>query len=153
MDDCPLCHITHYSKPVKLIFSGKHRATNFYLFKSAEHPLILGFTWLKCHNPHTDLSSGRALGWGNECIKTFFPQSTASVLPKPVSPPHGLSAVPASPESDYPDIFKVPQCYHDLKEVFNKSNTTSLPPHHEYDFFAIPFYLVVLFPKEGFTLS
>eukprot|EP00064_Thunnus_orientalis_P023788 superscaffoldBa00009371_g24048 len=28
---------------------------------------------------------------------------------------------------------KVPQCYHDLKEVFNKSRATSLPPHREYE--------------------
>lgn len=86
-------------------------------------------------------------------MKTFFSSSIDPVPPMPVSPPHGLSAVPASPESDYPAILKLPQCYHDLKEVFNKSNTTSLPPHHEYDYCAIAFYLALLFPKEGFMLS
>ncbi|KAI3374193.1 hypothetical protein L3Q82_006045 [Scortum barcoo] len=35
--------------------------------------------------------------------------------------------------SDYPDISKVPPCYHDLKEVFNKAKAMSLPPHHEWD--------------------
>ncbi|KAI3363005.1 hypothetical protein L3Q82_011523 [Scortum barcoo] len=35
--------------------------------------------------------------------------------------------------SDYPDISKVPPCYHDLKEVFNKAKATSLPPHREWD--------------------
>ncbi|KAI3369659.1 hypothetical protein L3Q82_024505 [Scortum barcoo] len=35
--------------------------------------------------------------------------------------------------SDYPDISKVPPCYHDLKEVFNKAKAMSLPPHREWD--------------------
>ncbi|KAI3351499.1 hypothetical protein L3Q82_020355, partial [Scortum barcoo] len=31
------------------------------------------------------------------------------------------------------DISKVPPCYHDLKEVFNKAKAMSLPPHREWD--------------------
>ncbi|KAI3355432.1 hypothetical protein L3Q82_017896, partial [Scortum barcoo] len=46
------------------------------------------------------------------------PRSTGEPIPNP---------------SDYPDISKVPPCYHDLKEVFNKAKATSLPPHREWD--------------------
>ncbi|KAI3360402.1 hypothetical protein L3Q82_002313 [Scortum barcoo] len=34
---------------------------------------------------------------------------------------------------DYPDISRVPPCYHDLHEVFNKAKATSLPPHRNWD--------------------
>ncbi|KAI3368620.1 hypothetical protein L3Q82_025630 [Scortum barcoo] len=50
--------------------------------------------------------------------QTSGPRSTGELIPNP---------------SDYPDISKVPPCYHDLKEVFNKAKATSLPPHHEWD--------------------
>ncbi|KAG5263850.1 hypothetical protein AALO_G00269340, partial [Alosa alosa] len=32
-----------------------------------------------------------------------------------------------------PDISNVPECYHGLREVFNKTKATSLPPHRPYD--------------------
>ncbi|KAI3366353.1 hypothetical protein L3Q82_000513 [Scortum barcoo] len=50
--------------------------------------------------------------------QTRGPRSTGEPIPNP---------------SDYPDISKVPPCYHDLKEVFNKAKATSLPPHREWD--------------------
>ncbi|KAI3370079.1 hypothetical protein L3Q82_024862 [Scortum barcoo] len=34
---------------------------------------------------------------------------------------------------DYPDLSKVPSCYHNLKEVFKKSKAMSLPPHRSSD--------------------
>ncbi|KAI3364685.1 hypothetical protein L3Q82_011465, partial [Scortum barcoo] len=43
------------------------------------------------------------------------------------------SCVPSPASSDYPDLSKVPPCYHDLKAVFNKVKATSLPPHREWD--------------------
>nr|XP_033946356.1 uncharacterized protein LOC117452042 [Pseudochaenichthys georgianus] len=36
-------------------------------------------------------------------------------------------------DSDFPDLSNVPSCYRDLKEVFNKTKATSLPPHRTYD--------------------
>ncbi|KAM4579113.1 GTPase IMAP family member 8-like [Fundulus diaphanus] len=36
-------------------------------------------------------------------------------------------------EDVYPDLSKVPEDYHDLKEVFNKCKATALPPHRPYD--------------------
>ncbi|KAI3368156.1 hypothetical protein L3Q82_007884 [Scortum barcoo] len=40
---------------------------------------------------------------------------------------------PIPDHSDYPDLSKVPPCCYDLKEVFNKTKATSLPPHREWD--------------------
>uniref|UniRef100_UPI0037E7A689 uncharacterized protein n=1 Tax=Semicossyphus pulcher TaxID=241346 RepID=UPI0037E7A689 len=39
----------------------------------------------------------------------------------------------SSDPSDFPDLSCVPPIYLDLKEVFNKSRATSLPPHRPYD--------------------
>lgn len=36
-------------------------------------------------------------------------------------------------EETYPEFWKVPTEYHDLKELFNKVKATSLPPHMPYD--------------------
>ncbi|KAM4544065.1 vascular cell adhesion protein 1-like [Fundulus diaphanus] len=36
-------------------------------------------------------------------------------------------------EEVYPDLARVPSYYHDLKEVFNKSKATALPPHRPFD--------------------
>lgn len=36
-------------------------------------------------------------------------------------------------DPDFPDISKVPEVYLDLKEVFNKSEASSLPPQKPYD--------------------
>ncbi|KAI3375975.1 hypothetical protein L3Q82_016511 [Scortum barcoo] len=34
---------------------------------------------------------------------------------------------------EFPDLEKVPQCYHDLREVFSKTKAMSLPPHRPWD--------------------
>jgi len=36
-------------------------------------------------------------------------------------------------DSQYPDLTTVPSCYYHLKEVFNKTKATLLPPHRPYD--------------------
>ncbi|KAI3376026.1 hypothetical protein L3Q82_016558, partial [Scortum barcoo] len=40
---------------------------------------------------------------------------------------------PAPAHSGYPDLTRVPPCYHDLREVFNKTKAMSLPPHRPWD--------------------
>lgn len=41
----------------------------------------------------------------------------------------------ANPATDpkYPDLNSVPSCYHHLQEVFSKTKSLSLHPHHPYD--------------------
>lgn len=50
------------------------------------------------------------------------------------SPIHSSADAPSiakrlPPQTDNPDLSKVPDCYMDLKEVFNKAKATPLPPH------------------------
>ena len=39
----------------------------------------------------------------------------------------------ASSLGDVPDLSAVPEVYHDFVDVFSKANTSSLPPHHDFD--------------------
>jgi len=43
-----------------------------------------------------------------------------------------VSAHPVT-DSQYPDLTTVPTCYYHLREVFNKTKATLLPPHRPYD--------------------
>ncbi|KAI3357847.1 hypothetical protein L3Q82_016237 [Scortum barcoo] len=64
--------------------------------------------------------------------------SSLGIILEPLQSPVSARDQPRTTEqipnpSDYPDISKVPPCYHDLKEVFNKAKAMSLPPHREWD--------------------
>ncbi|KAI3351508.1 hypothetical protein L3Q82_020352 [Scortum barcoo] len=64
--------------------------------------------------------------------------SSLGIILEPLQSPVSARDQPRTTEqipnpSDYPDISKVPPCYHDLKEVFNKAKAMSLPPHRELD--------------------
>ena len=109
----------------------------FHLFDSAQHPLILGFLWLKRHNPHIDWRSGRVKGWGRECNHTCLVSpgeveglsvgrvtSGSEVKTKEVTHDHA---------PDLPDLPNVPSCYHNLREVVSKVRASTLPPHRPYD--------------------
>lgn len=54
LDFIPLSKPLDYSQPVNLAFPGNH-TLSFDIFESTQHPLILGFLWLKQHNLHRDL--------------------------------------------------------------------------------------------------
>ena len=128
LDGRLLSRVTHHTFPVQLTFPDHHTETIcFHLFQSLQHPLILGHPWLTLHNPHMDWASGTVIAWTKECSGRCFPTRTSQTLP----PPTPQSVLPL--DSDYPDLSKVPACYHDLKEAFNKARATSLPPHREYD--------------------
>ncbi|KAI3373269.1 hypothetical protein L3Q82_006572 [Scortum barcoo] len=58
----------------------------------------------------------RHAGW--DARKT--PITTAAVMP-------GLD------QGNFPDLSRIPPCYHDLREMFNKAKATSLPPHRPWD--------------------
>ncbi|KAI3371427.1 hypothetical protein L3Q82_024027, partial [Scortum barcoo] len=78
-------------------------------------------------------------------------QATTSLAPPPASPrpvrpsrtgeifgrfwssESSLTEVPGPTSDDHTDPSKVPRCYHDLREAFNKVKATSLPPHRHWD--------------------
>ncbi|KAG5271174.1 hypothetical protein AALO_G00176750 [Alosa alosa] len=107
--------VTNITAPISMMVSGNHRETiRFHLLSSPGQPLILGYPWLRLHNPHLNWASGTVKEWGNACHLTCL---RAASLPSGSVPP-----------STAPDISNVPECYHGLREVFNKTKATSLPP-------------------------
>ncbi|XP_060754879.1 serine hydrolase-like protein isoform X1 [Neoarius graeffei] len=112
--------VTHITAPVILLLSGNHQESiKFHLLHSPGQPLILGYPWLRQHNPQLDWKTGTIREWGRGCHQTCL---KGAVLP-----------TNQETTSSAPDISKVPVYYHNLREVFNKSKATSLPPHRPYD--------------------
>uniref|UniRef100_A0A8C6P718 CCHC-type domain-containing protein n=1 Tax=Nothobranchius furzeri TaxID=105023 RepID=A0A8C6P718_NOTFU len=120
----PLCYVSSQTPPVKVTFADNHsEMIKFFLSDFPQHLVILGYPWLVRHNPNKDWSSGSILSWNCNCL-----QSTPGSAPLS----QVLGVLPDC-DSDFPDLSRVPSCYHDLKEVFSKSRATSLPPHRPYD--------------------
>jgi len=62
LDGHLLCRVTHQSTPLPMIVLGNHNETlAFHLIHSPQQPVILGYPWLKRHNPHIDCASGTIL--------------------------------------------------------------------------------------------
>lgn len=121
LDGQLLAHVTQCTVPVTLCISGNHREEIQFKIISAPHtPLVLGHPWLKRHNPMIDWSGGRILGWSAYCHANCL---CSAIIP---STDCLNSAEPV-------DLSNVPECYHDLAEVFSKDKALSLPPHRPYD--------------------
>ena len=113
-------NVTHKTEPLRLLLSGNHHETlQFHIFHSPDLPLVLGYPWLRRHNPQLDWSTGAILGWSTACHQVCLLEAAA----------------PESPSSHCPspDLTGVPVEYHDFKDVFSKAKATSLPPHRPYD--------------------
>ena len=112
--------VTNVTAPLSMKVSGNHQEMiRFHLLRSPGQPLILGHPWLHLHNPHLDWASGTIKEWGDNCHLSCL--RSASLHPSSV------------PISAAPDLTNVPECYHGLRQVFNKARATSLPPHRPYD--------------------
>ncbi|KAI3355943.1 hypothetical protein L3Q82_004490 [Scortum barcoo] len=59
------------------------------------------------------------------------PSSGQEELMQSVETKSDLNPVPVL--SNYPDLTRIPPCYHNLREVFNKTKAMSLPPHRPWD--------------------
>lgn len=123
LNDQVFSYITHRTAPVTLITSGNHRETLiFYTSQSPDTPIILGFPWLRHHNPHLDWVGQRVVSWSPYCHANCLVSA---------APPGATE--PSSKENCTPDLSAVPPEYHDISEVFNKDKALSLPPHRPYD--------------------
>lgn len=112
--------VTHQTSSVGLLMSGNHHETlRFHIINSPQIPLILGYPWLRRHNPHIDWVTGCILGWSRPCH---------SVCLRSAAVPHHSITIPLP---DLPD--NVPTEYMDFREAFSKTKATSLPPHRPYD--------------------
>uniref|UniRef100_A0A3B3HRG1 Gypsy retrotransposon integrase-like protein 1 n=1 Tax=Oryzias latipes TaxID=8090 RepID=A0A3B3HRG1_ORYLA len=114
--------ITHRTKPVLLVSSGNHREyAQFLVTQTPQNPIILGFSWLRRHNPHFDWVHQRIIGWSEFCLANCLQSAIPSV---------SSTSVDSTEEID---LSNVPSCYHDLRSVFSKTKAASLPPHRPYD--------------------
>lgn len=112
--------VTSITAPISMTLSGNHHEEiRFHLLHSPDQPLLLGYPWLRRHNPHLDWTTGTIFEWGKDCHRTCL---RSALRPS--------SSAPSDPA---PDLSNVPKCYHGLREVFNKAKATSLPPHRPYD--------------------
>lgn len=114
-----LDRVTHQTGPLQLFLPGNHR--EFLLlkvFNSPSAPVVLGFPWLKLHNPHIDWSPGRIVKWSLKCHQACLQSARPPV--------HG-ALPPENPA--LPSLTNVPSVYHDLTLVFSKAHALSLPPH------------------------
>ncbi|KAI4898934.1 hypothetical protein NFI96_007063 [Prochilodus magdalenae] len=106
-------------KPI-LVQVGLHtERLSFFLTQAPDLPVILGFPWLKRHNPHIDWLSRSIRQWGPHC-------QGSCLQPKA----DGVSSGVANHSAD---LSKVPAAYHDLREVFSKQKMEVLPPHRAFD--------------------
>lgn len=81
---------------------------------------MLGYPWLQLHNPHIDWSLNKIIGWSTHCHSVCLQSALSPRAPNPTRLPS-------------PDLSLIPPEYHDLREVFSKTRTLSLPPHRPYD--------------------
>uniref|UniRef100_A0A3P9MBI2 Gypsy retrotransposon integrase-like protein 1 n=1 Tax=Oryzias latipes TaxID=8090 RepID=A0A3P9MBI2_ORYLA len=113
-----LTHMTHRTKAVRLITSGNHHELiQFYITKTPQSPIILGFPWLRAHNPQFDWVNLHVTNWSTTCMANCLRSAIPSVSPC------------CDPDPEEIDLSKVPPCYHDLRTVFSKTRAGSLPPH------------------------
>ncbi|KAI4805924.1 hypothetical protein KUCAC02_010517 [Chaenocephalus aceratus] len=122
LDGRLLAQVTHRTAPVSLKISGNHHEIiSLYLIPSPMSPLVLGFPWLKLHNPHIDWANSSIINWSlfchSHCLHSAVPP-TVTRAPDPLKPI---------------DLTSVPPEYHSVKEVFSKDHALSLPPHRPYD--------------------
>ena len=112
----------HRTVPVNLLVSGNHHKTiSLLVITCPFSPVVLGYPWLKTHNPQIDWGTGRVLSWSTHCLSQCLRSAQSPRAPElePVATP--------------PDLSAVLEVYHDLGAVFSKTQALSLPPHRPYD--------------------
>lgn len=78
-------------------------------------------------------TTGEVITSSPQCKHSCFSHNLSAPVPSPAPTPAPVSCGDSFPEAHYLYLSKVPTCYMELKEVFNKAKATSLPPHHTYD--------------------
>ncbi|XP_068182871.1 uncharacterized protein [Antennarius striatus] len=64
LDGHPLGIVTHVTAPVQMSIPGNHQeAIQFHLLRSPSQAIILGYPWLRRHNPRIDWVTGSILEW------------------------------------------------------------------------------------------
>lgn len=117
-----LARVVCQTAPVSLAMSGNHQEViRFHVIDCPHTPLVLGYPWLKKHNPSIDWISGKISSWSLFCHSHCLQSALTPAATVPLSEP------------EPPDLSTVPEVYHDLSLVFSKHHALSLPPHRPYD--------------------
>ncbi|KAL0193301.1 hypothetical protein M9458_011597, partial [Cirrhinus mrigala] len=113
----------HYTtSDLHLTTGALHTETiRFFLIQAPCNPVILGLPWLQQHEPLISWTEGQITQWSDRCFAPCFPTLKPRVLEV------------ASVKVDSPIADNIPPEYHDLAEVFSKSEATHLPPHRPSD--------------------
>ena len=122
LDGRTLTRVEHRTVPVDLLVSGNHHESiSLMVITSPFSPVVLGYPWLKTHNPRIDWGTGRVMSWSTHCLSQCLRSAQSPRAPE------------LEPAPTPPNLSPVPEEYHDLGEVFSKSHALSLPPHRPYD--------------------
>uniref|UniRef100_A0A3P9IIW0 Gypsy retrotransposon integrase-like protein 1 n=1 Tax=Oryzias latipes TaxID=8090 RepID=A0A3P9IIW0_ORYLA len=114
--------ITHRTKPLQLVTSGNHHEyIQFFVTHAPQNPVVLGYSWLKTHNPQFDWVHQRVITWSASCLANCLQSAIPAMSPADTVVAENI------------DLTSVPSCYHDFRAVFSKSKANSLPPHRPYD--------------------
>ncbi|KAK3521101.1 hypothetical protein QTP86_001892, partial [Hemibagrus guttatus] len=99
-----------------------HEQLAFYVTASPANPVILGFPWLRHHDPQISWRSGELARWSPACLK--------GCLRDPVPRPCGTSRVDEMTSAAHGHV---PHQYTDFMEVFSEERAARLPTHQVWD--------------------
>ncbi|KAK3545988.1 hypothetical protein QTP70_018944 [Hemibagrus guttatus] len=99
-----------------------HEQLAFYVTASPANPVILGFPWLRHHDPQISWRSGELARWSPACLK--------GCLRDPVPRPCGTSRVDEMTSAAHGHL---PHQYTDFMEVFSEERAARLPTHQVWD--------------------
>ncbi|KAK3518108.1 hypothetical protein QTP70_033325, partial [Hemibagrus guttatus] len=99
-----------------------HEQLAFYVTASPANPVILGFPWLRHHDPQISWRSGELARWSPTCLK--------GCLRDPVPRPCGTSRVDEMTSAAHGHL---PHQYIDFMEVFSEERAARLPTHQVWD--------------------
>ncbi|KAK3530126.1 hypothetical protein QTP86_014792, partial [Hemibagrus guttatus] len=94
----------------------------FYVTSSPANPMILGFPWLRRHDPHISWRSGELVRWSTTCLR--------GCLQDPVARPCRTSQVQRPLEAAGGHL---PSQYMDFHMVFSEERAARLPHHQVWD--------------------
>ncbi|KAK3506443.1 hypothetical protein QTP70_017060 [Hemibagrus guttatus] len=99
-----------------------HEQLVFYVTYSPANPVILGFLWLRHHDPQISWRSGELVHWSSTCL--------GKCLREPVSRPCRTSCMRETIPAAHGHM---PHTYADFKEVFSEERAARLPSHQAWD--------------------
>ena len=103
-----LARVDRRTIPIPLLLSGNHQEKiRFHVIDCPHIPLLLGFPWLKLHNPHFDWTTGKIRSWSPHCHSHCLRSAQTPTSEQP-------------PVAEPPDLSSVPRAYHDLAPVFSR---------------------------------